>query len=86
MVPQIEPAASLCKLVSRTLYNTIQGLWFTNESISHLINALVIKDEYLYLGSGLLLTIMSWFILKHYRIDPIDQNLILNEQAINLTA
>jgi hypothetical protein len=31
----------------------------------------------------LLLSVILW---KYYRIDPIDTGLILNEQAINLTA
>ncbi len=30
--------------------------------------------------------ILSVVMFKHYRIDPIDSNLLLNEQSINLTS
>lgn len=62
------------------------GLWFVNESIAHMINWSVLKDEYLYIISGLLLIVMAGVLLKYYRLDPIDQGLIINEQAINLTS
>ena len=36
--------------------------------------------------SGILLIFMSILILIKYKLDPIDQNLIIHEQAINLTS
>jgi len=36
--------------------------------------------------SGVGMVILSVEIFKHYRIDPFDSNLLLNEQAINLTS
>jgi hypothetical protein len=32
------------------------------------------------------MVILSVVMFKHYRIDPIDSNLLINEQAINLTS
>lgn len=57
-----------------------------NESISQLIGWGVIKDEYLYAITGSLLIIMAFVVKCHFRIDPIDAGLIINEQAINLTS
>lgn len=48
------------------------GLWFVNESIAHMINWSVLKDEYLYIISGILLIVMAGVLLKYYRLDPID--------------
>jgi len=45
-----------------------------------------VKDEFLYIVSGSLLVILSYVLLRFYRVDPIDAGLILNEQAINLTS
>ena len=61
-------------------------MWFLNESLSHLISWKVVSDEYLYIISGALIILMSYVLFKHYRIDPIDCGLIINEQAINLTS
>ena len=36
--------------------------------------------------SGICLIVSAFLIHKFYRLDPIDQELIINEQAINLTS
>jgi len=36
--------------------------------------------------SGGLLLVSCYFIYYNYRLDPIDADLIINEQAINLTS
>jgi hypothetical protein len=46
----------------------------------------VTEDEYLYVISGSALCFLTYMIVKHYRIDPIDCGLLVNEQAINLTS
>ena len=51
-----------------------------------IINSCVIRDEYLYIVSGILIVIMTPFLYRFYRIDPIDHDLILHEQALNLTS
>ena len=50
------------------------------------INTMIVYDEYQYIISGVAMVIMSALIFKYYRIDPIDSNLLLNEQAINMTS
>ena len=44
------------------------------------------EKEILILGSGVLLLGCAVLVYKFYRLDPIDQELIINEQAINLTS
>ena len=50
------------------------------------INRFVVFDEYQYIISGVAMVIMSALMFKYYRIDPIDSDLLLNEQAINMTS
>lgn len=50
------------------------------------INSIIIYDEYQYIISGVGMVILSVVMFKHYRIDPIDSDLLLNEQAINMTS
>lgn len=58
----------------------------TNEGLANLVNTLVLKDEYLYMSSGLALMMLSYVLIKRYRMDPIDAGVLVNEQAINLTS
>ncbi len=58
----------------------------TNEGLANLVNILVLKDEYLYMSSGLALMMLSYVLIKRYRMDPIDAGVLVNEQAINLTS
>ena len=51
-----------------------------------MISMSINKDEYLYLISGALMIFLSLFLKNYFCIDPIDAGLIINEQAINLTA
>jgi hypothetical protein len=44
------------------------------------------EKEILILGSGVFLLGCAVLVYKFYRLDPIDQELIINEQAINLTS
>ena len=44
------------------------------------------QDEILYIISGSLMVIISFVVMRYYRVDPIDAGLILNEQAINVTS
>lgn len=62
----------LAKWFTRPQLPLVFGLWFVNESIAHLINWSVLKDEYLYVISGIMLILLSYVLLKYYRIDPID--------------
>lgn len=61
-------------------------MWLTNESISHIINSFVQRDEYLYISSGVALLGLTFPMVKYYRIDPIDCELLVNEQSIHLTS
>jgi hypothetical protein len=54
--------------------------------MSQIIGFGILQDEYLYVVSGVLLALMSYVLHRHFRIDPIDAGLLINEQAINLTA
>ena len=76
----------LAKWFSRVQLTLVFGLWFTNEAFAMLMNYFIIEDEYLYVISGVSMVILSVEIFKYYRIDPFDSNLLLNEQAINLTS
>lgn len=51
-----------------------------------LFNIIIVNDEYQYIISGVGMVIMSVVMFKYYRIDPIDSDLLLNEQAINMTS
>ncbi len=64
----------------------VQGLWFTNEAVSMFININFRSDEYWYILSGVGMVILSVVMFKHYTIDPIDSELLINEQAINMTS
>jgi hypothetical protein len=44
------------------------------------------EKEILILASGVCLLGCAVLVYKFYRLDPIDQELIINEQAINLTS
>jgi hypothetical protein len=69
----------LAKWFTRPQLPLVFGLWFVNESIAHLINWSVLKDEYLYITSGAVLILMAPVFYRYYRIDPIDSGLIINE-------
>lgn len=76
----------LAKWFSRSYLNIILGVWFTNEFVAfEIFKNFNEQKNYLIAVSGLLLCISSVLIYKFYKFDPIDANLLINEQAINLT-
>eukprot|EP00347_Sterkiella_histriomuscorum_P017047 403350864 len=65
----------------------IVGSWFTNEYLSFKISELLQDSRgILLMISGGVLLLLSLIMLKYFRIDPIDQGYLLNEQALNLTS
>jgi hypothetical protein len=76
----------LAKWFSRYHLLIIIGVWLTNEFVAFEIfkNLESAKNELLTI-SGVLLCLSSILIYKFYKFDPIDANLLINEQAIYLT-
>jgi hypothetical protein len=76
----------IAKWFQRSYLNIMIGLWFTNEFVAFEIFKNFIEQKNLLLMiSGFVLCASSLLIYKFYKFDPIDANLLINEQAINLT-
>ena len=65
-------------------------MWISNEYFGHLISERLINNDkerdLLLMISGGLFALMALLYFKLFKIDPIDSNIIINEQAINLTS
>jgi hypothetical protein len=65
-------------------------VWISNEYFGHLISERLINNDkerdLLLMISGGLFALMALLYFKLFKIDPIDSNIIINEQAINLTS
>jgi len=62
-------------------------MWFTNEVIAFGVTY-IFKDhkDYFLAVSGVFLVGLAFLLIKIVRFDPIDADMIINEQAINLTS
>jgi hypothetical protein len=85
----------LAKWFSRSYLHLVIGAWFTNEFVAFEMyrwlqyykdNQSIDYKNILIAVSGGLLLVSCYFIYYHYKLDPIDAELIINEQAINLTS
>ncbi|CDW88417.1 UNKNOWN [Stylonychia lemnae] len=77
----------LAKWFEKKYLYVIIGSWLTNEYLSIKCGQLLIlhKGE-LMVVSGLALIILALMFLRYYSLDPIDQGIIIGEQAIFLTS